>query len=556
MGIISVSGLRPTLRGNPSITELWALGKSPINIYKLGANLKKYPNKPDAQFLLSGFQTGFKLNYNGPRLSVRSHNLLSARQENQILNLKLYEDKYLGRIIGPFPYPPISNLRINPVGLVPKNTGGWRLITNLSFPSGSSVNDFIDPAVCHVQYSKFDNAVNILQHIGKSAFMAKADIKSAFNLCPIWPGDFGLLGIKTDAGYWVQKMLPMGASCSCYIFEKFATFIQWLVCETADSSNMDHLLDDFFMAGVSYFDCLHVVYTFESICKDLGIPLCEEKKVGPITSLVYLGLELDSVNQTIKVPREKIEKARSALLLITESKKMRLKQFQSAIGLLNFICKAIPAGRTFNRRFYDAMSRISKPHHYIRINAGICEDARVWLKFLEHFNGSLTFSALNWSEDSLLELFTDASGNKNLGCGCYFKGHWSVFPWPIDWDNNAFTDITYLELVPICLAFSIWGQVFKNDKIILRSDNEALVGILNKKSSKNHRVMHLLRFLILLTLENNIQIKAVHIRGKRNTICDSISRFQWQRLSTLLPEHASKHPTPVPQQFLQIFNQR
>jgi hypothetical protein len=119
-----------------------------------------------------------------------------------------------------------------------------------------------------------------------------------------------------------------------------------------------------------------------------------------------------------------------------------------------------------------------------------------------------------------------------------------------------FTDITFLELVPICLAFSIWGQDLRNDKIILRSDNEALVGILNKKSSKNQRVMHLLRFLVLLTLENNIQIKAVHIQGKHNTICDAISRFQWQRLYKSLPVHASKQPTPVPPQFLQILNQK
>jgi hypothetical protein len=489
------------LREHRLITELWVLGNSPIKICRLAANLSKYTNKLDAQFLLSGFQTGFKLNYKGPRVPIRSNNLLSARQESQILNLKLFEEKSLGRIIGPFPYPPISNLRINPVGLIPKNTGGWRLITNLSFPHGTSVNDFIEPSVCHVQYSKFDNAVDIVQRIGRSAYMAKADIKSAFNLCPIWPGDFGLLGIKTNAGYWVQKMLPMGASSSCYIFEKFATFIQWLVSKTANSQNIDHLLDDFFMAGVSYFECLQLVYTFESICAELGVPLSEEKKIGPVTKLVYLGLELDSVSQTIKVPREKIEKANNALHLLAKSKKVRLKHFQSVVGLLNFICKAIPAGRAFNRRFYDAMSKVSKPHHYIRVTAGICADARVWLQFLEHFNGSLSFNALNWSEDTLLELYTDSSGNKNLGCGCYFQGRWSVFRWPTYWDNTMFTDITFLELVPICLAFSIWGQDLRNDKIILRSDNEALVGILNKKSSKNQRVMHLLRFLVLLILK-------------------------------------------------------
>lgn len=120
----------------------------------------------------------------------------------------------------------------------------------MSFPNGFSVNDFIDPDFCHVQYSEVDNAVNLVHGIGKSAYMAKADINSAFNLCPIWPGDYDLLGINTDAGYWIQKMLPMGASCFCFIFEKFPSFPQWLVSERAGLSSIDHLLDDFLWLAI------------------------------------------------------------------------------------------------------------------------------------------------------------------------------------------------------------------------------------------------------------------------------------------------------------------
>ncbi len=50
--------------------------------------------------------------------------------------------------------------------------------------------------------------------------MGKQDIKSAFNLCPIYPGDFDLLGIASPQGYWIQKVLPQGTAISCAIFEK------------------------------------------------------------------------------------------------------------------------------------------------------------------------------------------------------------------------------------------------------------------------------------------------------------------------------------------------
>jgi hypothetical protein len=48
----------------------------------------------------------------------------------------------------------------------------------------------------------------------------------------------------------------------------------------------------------------------------------------------------------------------------------------------------------------------------------------------------------------------------------------------------------------------------------------------NLKSSKSSRVMSLLRPLVLITINNNIQLKCCHIQGSRNDIGDSISRFQ------------------------------
>jgi hypothetical protein len=70
------------------------------------------------------------------------------------------------------------------MGLVPKKTSGWRLITHLSYPPGNSVNDFIDEKVTTVQYSKFDNVISIIQTLGGHVKIGKIDIKSAIRLLP------------------------------------------------------------------------------------------------------------------------------------------------------------------------------------------------------------------------------------------------------------------------------------------------------------------------------------------------------------------------------------
>ena len=128
---------------------------------------------------------------------------------------------------GPFQTLPISNLRTSPIGVVPKgDNSGWRLITHLSFPKFNSVNSFIDPEETSVKYTSFDSVIQMIAKIGKGANIGKRDIKSAFRLLPIYPGDFDLLGFKFDDMYYIDKCLPMGCSISCKVFEDFATFFK------------------------------------------------------------------------------------------------------------------------------------------------------------------------------------------------------------------------------------------------------------------------------------------------------------------------------------------
>ncbi|XP_056384123.1 polycystic kidney disease protein 1-like 3 [Hyla sarda] len=61
---------------------------------------------------------------------------------------------------GPFESPPLPGLQVSPLSLVPKKEPNkFRLIHHLSHPSGESVNDGIDTAVCAVSYTSFDAAL-------------------------------------------------------------------------------------------------------------------------------------------------------------------------------------------------------------------------------------------------------------------------------------------------------------------------------------------------------------------------------------------------------------
>lgn len=61
---------------------------------------------------------------------------------------------------------------------------------------------------------------------------------------------------------------------------------------------------------------------FNKICSDLWVPRKGEKWIGSVTRLIYLGLEIDSVNQIVRVPIEKVKKARDSLIMLKNAKKI------------------------------------------------------------------------------------------------------------------------------------------------------------------------------------------------------------------------------------------
>ena len=62
-------------------------------------------------------------------------------------------------------------------GLISKlgQPGKWRLIVDLSYPAGRSVNDGISPELCSLQYVWVDDVTQQLLRFGPDALMAKLD---------------------------------------------------------------------------------------------------------------------------------------------------------------------------------------------------------------------------------------------------------------------------------------------------------------------------------------------------------------------------------------------
>ena len=85
-------------------------------------------------------------------------------------------------------------------GVIPKKSkpNKWRLILDLSSPTGHSVNEGIDKELSTLKYVSVDEVVARVLSQGKGVMLAKMDIKQAYRNIPVHPNDRHLLGMKWD----------------------------------------------------------------------------------------------------------------------------------------------------------------------------------------------------------------------------------------------------------------------------------------------------------------------------------------------------------------------
>ena len=119
----------------------------------------------------------------------------------------------------------------------------------------------------------------------------------------------------------------------------------------------------------------------------IGLPIKQARLVLLATKVTLLGNEVNTLNQTLALPLEKVVSLRQKLISPAKRKKGTLKELQSLIGSLNFACRAIDPVREFLRRLIEMTKDTRRPNHRIRLTVETRKDIEAWLEFMQNFNG-------------------------------------------------------------------------------------------------------------------------------------------------------------------------
>ena len=112
--------------------------------------------------------------------------------------------------------------------------------------------------------------------------------------------------------------------------------------------------------------------------------------------------------------------------------------------------------------------------------------------------------------------------------------------------------IQWKELYPIALSCLLWGPLWRGKKLLFHCDNQSVVDIWAKGSSRDPLLMHLVRSIFFCAASHQFSVLVSHIRGTDNSIADALSRFQMLRSRQLAPL-ADLEPTTLPPSALTLW---
>ena len=527
-----------------ALPEEYSTITTPLKVSVWEHQLRNHPDKNFVRYILAGIHQGFRLGFQHQSSSLlpAKANMHSARSNPIVVSDYLEKEVATGQVLAQVEGP----IQISRFGVIPKSgsPNKWRLIVDLSYPHGRSVNDGVSKDLSSIQYATIDQAVLNILKLGPGTELAKVDVEQAYRNIPVHWEVRWLLGMEWEGVRFMDTTLPFGLRSAPKIFSAVADALEWIFVDEGVTFSL-HFIDDFLTMGrASTGQCGRNLCIIKAVSKGNGTPLKEVKIVGPTTCLEFLGIELDTVLFEMRLSKEKIE-ALKKLLQQWEHKKACIKRdLLSLIGKLSHACKIVRPGRVFLRRMIETSAKALRPEHWVRLSEEFRSDLAWWRTFLQVWNGR-SFMDAKWQRSQPDIVFaSDASGA--WGYGAVWGKQWLQGQWIDSWDQ---VNIATKELVPVVVGCAVWGAHWRQKVVLNQCDNMAVVDVIRSQKSKDPTIMHLLRCLHFICAYWEIELRVEHIPGKLNVMADAVSRNLLQVMET---SDLERHPGVVPGELWQL----
>ena len=186
---------------------------SGLNIPAWWQVLKNYDISKLFQYLQFGFPLGVDYSLFEFKSFTKNH---SSAVKNPMAVEKYFNTEVSKKaMFGPYHLNPFEKMHFSPLMARPKPDGGTRIIVDLSWPVGASVNSCVpsnvyDDVPFILKYPTIDQVVERINLVGPSALLYKVDLERAFRNLQVDPFDYPLLGLQWNTDVYVDVSVPFG----------------------------------------------------------------------------------------------------------------------------------------------------------------------------------------------------------------------------------------------------------------------------------------------------------------------------------------------------------
>ena len=197
-----------------------------------------------------------------------------------------------------------------------KRSDKYRVIHDLSWLPGHSINDFISEDDSSMDYVSANQITDVIKQSGPGMYMARLDIADAYKHIRVRAEDWHLLGASWtnengETLYYFDQTLPFGLRSSALVFTEFAQALKYVMLKNG-VAHVEQYLDDF-------ITCAPTLEIMIRMCDMIGFIVNYDTVLGPSTVLEFIGIVLGTVNMETRVSPERVPMSQSYICVRREN---------------------------------------------------------------------------------------------------------------------------------------------------------------------------------------------------------------------------------------------
>lgn len=395
--------------------------------------------------------------------------------------------------------------------LVPKPGNRWRPVINLK-----ALND-------HIVAPKFrmETPRNLRASIQPEEYAVSLDMSDAYLHVPIHPSSRRYLRFAFKGIVYQFRALPFGLNLSPWVFTRLVDTV--VAHARQDSlSPTSNYLDDLLLKNQAPERLATDRDALLHLLNSLGFIINMEKSdLTPSQDFIHLGMHFLTHENRVRLPDKRLEPLIECVRQVRSETSSSARTWLRLLGLLNAAADIVPDGRLFLRPLQMFLLTQWRPSS---------RELEKQITRTKEVNPALDrWLDTSWLQQGVplssptpeLSLVTDASTS---GWGAHIlpsfeevREYWTV--------EQAQVHSNLLELEAVKRALQHWEDRFRDNQVMIISDNDAVVNYIKKSGGTKSPTLCMKTYdLLLWCRSRRIVLRARHIPGRLNVIADALSR--------------------------------